>query len=644
MIKSFLSWGTALLVLCSGLLSSCDDKNEGGGTPDPGVTLAIGDAAFNSLKFTLTLKDADKCSYVCTKASETVPTAEQILANGKSVTASGVIEVGNLEPNTAYRLAAVASKGKLNGKVSTIEHSTTAPNVRPSVVLKAGATTTTTLTFNAALTDPETAAYVCLEKTEGLTLPTAEEILRDGKAIAQTGDILVEDLKPSTTYVIAAAVANTGIYSDVETIEITTGTPTPVVTLAAGTPDVTALTFTVGLTDAEKAAYLCIEKVTGAAVPTAEKILAEGTAIAQAGEITVEGLKDRTTYIIAVAAANNTILSEVQSVEMTTDADLTGPAVFDRQVAGGYYGTPEGKRYGEFLVVLADGEAVSADGVYATIGAGRAMSLDLYYFTPLNLDNITLQPTTYKYATTQSFGTFDPAKTYCMVNDGKGNISKVEFKAGEIKVTKSGTTFTVEATLTTTTDEEFTASYTGPIAIEDKTATVIDPLPELENNVTDANFVCAVTKYYNNGDPALDDCVVNLYDVQPTLGDDGNGNIDYDYLSEAGHCVSLYLTTAHSDTPTLQEGTYTASDAGKAGTYEPGSQVEFMETMQATGTFCEQRNDNYESVYGFINSGTVTVTKVGDGYRFVLDFTTDKGYKISGTYEGSVYVKDGRYQ
>lgn len=441
-----------------------------------------------------------------------------------------------------------------------------------------------------------------------------------------------------------AAVANTGVYSEVQSIEMTTGTPTPVVTLDAGTPGITTLTFTVGLTDAEKAAYLCIEKVTGAAVPTAEKILAEGTAIAQAGEITVEGLKDRTTYIIAVAAANNTILSEVQSVEMTTDADLTGPAVFDRQVAGGYYGTPEGKRYGEFLVVLADGEAVSADGVYATINAGRAMSLDLYYLTPWNLDNITLQATTYKYATTQSFGTFDPAKTYCMVNDGKGNISKVEFKAGEIKVTKSGTTFTVEATLTTTTDEEFTASYTGPIAIEDKTATVIDPLPELENNVTDANFVCAVTKYYDNGDPALDDCVVNLYDVQPTLGDDGNGNIDYDYLSEAGHRVSLYLTTAHSDTPTLQEGTYTASDIGKAGTYEPGSQVEFMETMQATGTFCEQRNDNYESVYGFINSGTVTVTKVGDGYRFVLDFTTDKGYKISGTYEGSVYVKDGRYQ
>ena len=31
MIKSILSWSTALLVLCSGLLASCDDKDEGGG-------------------------------------------------------------------------------------------------------------------------------------------------------------------------------------------------------------------------------------------------------------------------------------------------------------------------------------------------------------------------------------------------------------------------------------------------------------------------------------------------------------------------------------------------------------------------------------------------------------------------------------
>ena len=636
MIKSFLSWGTALLVLCSGLLSSCDDKNEGGGNPDPSVTLAIGDAAFNSLKFTLTLKDADKCSYICTKASEAVPAAATIIAEGQSVSASGVVEIAGLEPNTAYRLSAVALKGNINGKVSSIEHTTSAPGVHPAVVLTPGQSTTTALTFNAALTDPETAAYVCLEKTEGLTLPTAEEILRDGKAIAATGEILIENLKPSTTYVIAAAVANTGIYSEVNSIVMATGTPTPVVTLAAGAPGITALTFTVGLTDAEKAAYLCIEKVAGAVVPTAEKILAEGTAIAQAGEITADNLKEGTAYIIAVAASNKEVYSEVKSIEMATDKDLSGPAVFDRQVAGGYYGIPEGGRYGEYLVILADGEAVGADGVYATIGAGRTMSLNLYQFTPTNMNNIVLPDRTYKYATDKSISTFHPAKTYCMVNDGKGNITKVEFKAGTIAVTKSGSTFTVKATLTTTDDKEFTASYTGPITIEDKTAVKIEPLPDLENDVTNATFIRALAKYYNNDAGTANDCVVNLYDVQPTVND------DYDYLIGAGHMVSLYLTTALSEEMVLQEGTYTVSDTGTPGTYAPGEQIEFMDSMLAMGTYCEERNASNESVYGFITSGTVTVTKVGTNYRFVLDFTTDKGRKVSGTYEGAVEMRDKR--
>ena len=122
---------------------------------------------------------------------------------------------------------------------------------------------------------------------------------------------------------------------------------------------------------------------------------------------------------------------------MATDKDLSGPAVFDRQVAGGYYGIPEGGRYGEYLVILADGEAVGADGVYATIGAGRTMSLNLYQFAPTNMNNIVLPDRTYKYATDKSISTFHPAKTYCMVNDGKGQYHpNADFKAGTIAVTE----------------------------------------------------------------------------------------------------------------------------------------------------------------------------------------------------------------
>ena len=541
MIKSILSWSTALLVLCSGLLASCDDKDEGGGNPPaPAVTLAVGDAASNTLKFTLTLSDADKCTYVCTKSSEAVPSAEKILADGKSVTASGLITIGDLEPSTTYRLSAVASNGKVNGKVETIEHTTSAPDVHPAVVLTPGTPTSTTLSFTAALTDPETAAYVCLEKTEGLTVPAAEEILRDGTDLPVSADVTeIRDLKPGTT------------------------------------------------------------------------------------------------YIVAVAASNKTVYSDVKTVEMTTDQAVEGPIVFDRQAAGGYYPT-ESSYIGEFLLVLADGETTEAGGVYATTGAGRAMSIDLYQMAVSNPNTtITLPARDYRYATNKGLTTFDPAKTYCMVNDGKGNITRTDFKAGTISVKKGGSTYTITATLTTTDDEEFTASYEGPLTIENKTSTEIPDLPTLDKDVTNLSFIRALGKYYSDSDTA-DQCIVNLYDVEPTI------SYGSDYLGQAGHLVSLDLSTAVSTEMQLQEGTYDVSASGTPGSYEAGRQTEFMDTKLPVGTYCEERNDNFQSFYGFVASGTVTITKSGSGYRFVLDFTTDKGHKVSGTYEGNVEMTDKR--
>ena len=541
MIRSILSWSTALLVLCSGLLASCDDKDEGGGNPPaPSVTLAVGDAASNTLKFTLTLSDADKCTYVCTKSSEAVPSAEKILADGKSVTASGLITIGDLEPSTTYRLSAVASNGKVNGKVETIEHTTSAPDVHPAVVLTPGTPTSTTLSFTAALTDPETAAYVCLEKTEGLTVPAAEEILRDGTDLPVSADVTeIRDLKPGTT------------------------------------------------------------------------------------------------YIVAVAASNKTVYSDVKTVEMTTDQAVEGPIVFDRQAAGGYYPT-ESSYIGEFLLVLADGETTEAGGVYATTGAGRAMSIDLYQMAVSNPNTtITLPARDYRYATNKGLTTFDPAKTYCMVNDGKGNITRTDFKAGTISVKKVGSTYTITATLTTTDDEEFTASYEGPLTIENKTSTEIPDLPTLDKDVTNLSFIRALGKYYSDSDTA-DQCIVNLYDVEPTI------SYGSDYLGQAGHLVSLDLSTAVSTEMQLQEGTYNVSASGTPGSYEAGRQTEFMDTKLPVGTYCEERNDNFQSFYGFVASGTVTITKSGSGYRFVLDFTTDKGHKVSGTYEGNVEMTDKR--
>lgn len=635
-ILSCLSWGTAFVFLCASALTACDDKNEGGGTqPEPTVTLAVGDVANHSLKFKITVNDADKCFYVCTKSTEEAPSLSYVLINGETVTESGTVTIDNLTPNTTYVLSAVAAKGKKYSEVETLQNTTSAPDVHPAVALTAGSVTPTTLSFSAALTDSETAAYVCLEKTDALNIPTAEAIIADGKPIAETGDFKVEQLTEGTTYIIAAAVVHSGIYSEVTTIEMTTSIPAPIVTVMTGSSAETTLSFSVALSGFDKAAFLCIKKEEATPVPTAEKILTEGSPITKSDLFTAEGLEAGTLYIIAVAAQYKTVYSEVKTIEMTTQAAAGGPLTLNRQVAGGYYGVPEGGRYGEYLVVVADGETVENEGVYTTKGAGHAMSIDFYQFAPTTTASITLPTRSYNYSTTKGVTTFHPDKTYCMVKDANGETKKITFSAGKIEVSKVGSTYTFAIALTTTDGEEFNATYTGPAVIENKTDSGIAKLPELEKDVKGVNFIRALAKYYNPNE-GYDQCVVHLYDVEPTV------NEDSDYLMTAGHMLSLDLTTAVSEKMQLQEGTYTVSATEKPGTFTAGEQVEFMETMLAIGTYCEERNDLGESVYGFVKSGTVNITRSGENYRFEIDFTTSKYYYITGTYEGKVEMIDKR--
>lgn len=121
------------------------------------------------------------------------------------------------------------------------------------------------------------------------------------------------------------------------------------------------------------------------------------------------------------------------------------------------------------------------------------MSIDLYQMAVSNPNTtITLPARDYRYATNKGLTTFDPVKTYCMVNDGKGNITRTDFKAGTISVKKAGSTYTITATLTTTDDEEFTTSYEGPLTIENKTSTEIPDLPTLDKDVTNLSFIRAL--------------------------------------------------------------------------------------------------------------------------------------------------------
>lgn len=490
------------------------------------------------------------------------------------------------------------------------------------------------LTFALTLRDAEKAFYLCLPATE--SAPSAETLAAQGIPVSQSQTVTVDGLLPETAYTISAVAMQGDRLGSVATASATTAPSDaePAVKLTPGEATTTSLSFSLEMQDCARAAYLLIANPKQGQTPDAEEILRSGTTVESDGTHTVNELTPATTYLIAAVGEKDSKRSEVVTIEMTTGFDASAPATFDRQVAGFYYGVPAGYNYAEYYVVLSEGEATEQEGIYTTTGAGRTLSIDLYYFEPLSGDPAITQGA-YKYATSKSLRTFDPEKTRGTVNDGKGGIRQIEFKEGTIDVRLSGSTYTITASLVTTDGEEFTGSYTGPLTLENREEEQEQNLPPLEKELTGMSFVRAIAKYYNN-DETTDQCTVELYDVEPG-GSDG-----YYYLLDAGHKLSVDFLVATGDDAQIVEGTYTVADTNAALTLIPGYEESFLGSTTALGTYCEEYSEERVSTYGFASSGTVTVTRTGDTYSFDVKLKTSKGYRIEGTYEGAIEMYDKR--
>lgn len=504
----------------------------------------------------------------------------------------------------------------------------------PSVAIGEITPQSNRLTFALTLRDAEKAFYLCLPATE--SAPSAETLAAQGIPVSQSQTVTVDGLLPETAYTISAVAMQGDRLGSVATASATTAPSDaePAVKLTPGEATTTSLSFSLEMQDCARAAYLLIANPKQGQTPDAEEILRSGTTVESDGTHTVNELTPATTYLIAAVGEKDSKRSEVVTIEMTTGFDASAPATFDRQVAGFYYGVPAGYNYAEYYVVLSEGEATEQEGIYTTTGAGRTLSIDLYYFEPLSGDPAITQGT-YKYATSKSLRTFDPEKTRGTVNDGKGGIRQIEFKDGTIDVRLSGSTYTITASLVTTDGEEFTGSYTGPLTLENREEEQEQNLPPLEKELTGMSFVRAIAKYYNN-DETTDQCTVELYDVEPG-GSDG-----YYYLLDAGHKLSVDFLVATGDDAQIVEGTYTVADTNAALTLIPGYEESFLDSTMALGTYCEEYSEERVSTYGFASSGTVTVTRTGDTYSFDVKLKTSKGYRIEGTYEGAIEMYDKR--
>lgn len=279
------------------------------------------------------------------------------------------------------------------------------------------------LTFALTLRDAEKAFYLCLPATE--SAPSAETLAAQGIPVSQSQTVTVDGLLPETAYTISAVAMQGDRLGSVATASATTAPSDaePAVKLTPGEATTTSLSFSLEMQDCARAAYLLIANPKQGQTPDAEEILRSGTTVESDGTHTVNELTPATTYLIAAVGEKDSKRSEVVTIEMTTGFDASAPATFDRQVAGFYYGVPAGYNYAEYYVVLSEGEATEQEGIYTTTGAGRTLSIDLYYFEPLSGDPAITQGT-YKYATSKSLRTFDPEKTRGTVKTARAASAK----------------------------------------------------------------------------------------------------------------------------------------------------------------------------------------------------------------------------
>ena len=328
----------AVAILCPlAVLTGCDSNDElpegGGKSPTPAISLRqAAPPTESSLSFEIAPVDASQAVYMLIEADSPEPTADELFAQGTQADPSlkkTYIETG-LASDTKYLLLAAAANEGVRSRTERLEMTTlpSAPVPQPSLELSPGKVTTHSIRFTLTPSESDRSAYLCLEK--GTPLPDAEEIFSRGKVAdpSLAKEYEVDNLASKTTYVVAAAAAREDAVSQVVSIELTTASIDPALSLSNVELTSTTIRFSITPQRAERVAYTYYKS--GDAQPSAEEILSDGTPgdAAQYATYLIEGLEPATEYVIAAVAASGDELSEVATLTETTSAP-TPPAMGD---------------------------------------------------------------------------------------------------------------------------------------------------------------------------------------------------------------------------------------------------------------------------------------------------------------------------
>lgn len=208
-------------------LYSCEEKNPE--TPDtpvvPTISISLSEARETAIDFTLTPANAETVAWQIVETGTTVPGAEEIISSGNQVgTETGTYTADNLTAGTSYVIAAAALNGETYSSVATLEATTTVNEpdpVAPTLTIESATPTRDGLTFTYSQENAEAISYMVIGGSDAI--PHADDIIQEGtKVDLSQNEVVVEELTPNTSYILAMAAQSGSAYSEVQSEHFTT--------------------------------------------------------------------------------------------------------------------------------------------------------------------------------------------------------------------------------------------------------------------------------------------------------------------------------------------------------------------------------------------------------------------------------------
>ena len=316
---------------------------------------------------------------------------------------------------------------------------------------------------------------------------------------------------------------------------------------------------------------------------------------------------------------------------LKVNAAETATRVNNTVFAGYYEASGSGVAgYENYYLLLSDKGDVSYSATDGMVKASNAQVVALDLYAPEGT-GITLPSADFSAGTGTYF--YDSDYSYVERYDANGNGDGGISMAGNVAVKRDEATGTYTVAFADANGVNYT--FEGELSFSNMSSGSTNVYPQISTDIH-TTFTGGLGYYYGNlMESQTGNLVLNLYDCDFDAETGG--------MQAKGHDLVINLFNrlfGDPKTATVIPGTYTVARNFKVNTFFPGMEVDYAGMTVVMGTYVKRRkamaglDSDYD--YCYITDGTITISageKEGT-FDFVIDCTTDRGHKVTGTARG----------